>query len=104
LASAGQGGGRGECIRVHRYNISKQPGDSVARPGNRMRRMCTETAVHREQTVRECGVRAVARGVMTAVDTLLAQTYGAGSGRLTLCPPRHPHAFEPSFRESNGIT
>jgi len=40
------GDGCGECVRAHRYTMSKQS-------GRRMRRVCTGSPVLYEQTVRE---------------------------------------------------
>jgi hypothetical protein len=46
LCANSQGGGCGECARVHWYTMSNQS-------GGRMRRVCTGTPVHYEQTVKE---------------------------------------------------
>ena len=48
---SGQGGGRGECVRAHWNNTSKQSGHRV-RPGRRTRRVPTGTLVHYEYTLR----------------------------------------------------
>jgi len=63
---SGKRGGCGECVRVHRYTMSKQSGKGdecgefvrahkyamSTQSGRSVRRMCTGTLVHYEQTVR----------------------------------------------------
>jgi len=63
-----RGGGCGECVRVHRYTMSKQSGKEdtgslygytgtlrANSQGRMMGRVCTGTPVHYEQTVRGGG-------------------------------------------------
>jgi len=71
----------GECVRVHRYTISRQAGNWCGVwPGRRMRRAharpCTSTPVHYEQAVREEN----AASVCGCTGTLRASSQGGECG------------------------
>ena len=65
------GGGSGECARVHRYTMGKQP-------GRRMRRVCKGTPVHYGQIVREED----AASVCGYIGTLWANSQGPATDSL----------------------